>query len=522
MVDNHTETLGHVPKGFMKTPTTGAEPMRESALQRHRRGVLIFTSVGVFAAALDTSKVAIALPVLGPRLHLGYVGALWVVAGLSLTLSMFLIPLGRFADARGHVVCFHAGVVIFGICSVAAALAPNGLALIAIRATQGVGNAFIFAIGAAVITAVFPARERGRALGLNVMCTYVGLTLGPPVGGLILAHLGWRWLFLSNVPLAIIALAAGWSLIGAERSDRRAAARRRERPGPAGGVDVAGTVLLGAFLLALFVPLTFSPLWGWQDARTLVPLAGSIALLVAFVVVEDRVRAPVLDLALLRGNRPFVAANIASFLNYAACYGVTICAALLLEIVQGRSAQSSGLILLVQPLFMAILTPFTGRLSDRVGTRVLSVTGMVLIAAGMLVMSTVSAQTPVWRIVSALAVLGAGTASFSVPNMSAVMGAAPRSQLSLASGFMATMRFCGQGFSVALLGAIAASRLGRQGARVILLGPAAGLASSASLAAGFREALLAGAALALIGALVSMAAAPGLSVDDPLAAGQPR
>jgi MFS family permease len=498
------------------------EPIRESALQRHRRGVLVFTSVGVFAAALDTSKVAIALPVLGPHLHLGYVGALWVVAALSLTLSMFLIPLGRLADARGHIVCFHAGVAIFGVCSVAAALAPNGLALIASRAAQGVGNAFIFAIGAAVITAVFPAGERGRALGLNVMCTYVGLTLGPPVGGLILAHLGWRWLFWSNVPLALITLAVGWTLIGFERSDRGVAARRDQRRPSAGGVDLAGTALLGMFLVALFVPLTFSPLWGWQDARTLVPLAASVALLFAFVVVEDRVRAPVLDLGLLRGNRPFVAANIASFLNYAACYGVTICAALLLEIVQGRSAQSSGLILLVQPLFMAVLTPFTGRLSDRVGTRVLSVTGMVLIAAGMVVMSTVTAHTPGWRIVVALAVLGAGTASFSVPNMSAVMGAAPRTQLSLASGFMATMRFCGQGFSVALLGAIAASRLGQEGARVILLGPAGGSARSAALAAGFRDAMLAGAALALLGAVVSLAAAPSLPVDDAAAAGARR
>jgi MFS family permease len=492
---------------------------RESALQRHRRGVLVFTSIGVFAAALDTSKVAIALPVLGPRLHLGYVGALWVVAALSLTLSMFLIPLGRLADARGHIVCFHVGVAIFGVCSVAAALAPNGLTLIASRAFQGIGNAFIFAIGAAVITAVFPAGERGRALGLNVMCTYVGLTLGPPVGGLILAHLGWRWLFWSNVPLAVVTLAVGWTLIGIERSDRHIAAQHDQPGAPAGGVDLAGTALLGAFLLALFVPLTFSPLWGWKDARTLLPLVASVALLIAFIFVEDRVRTPVLDLGLLRGNRPFVAANIASFLNYAACYGVTICAALLLEIVQGRSAQSSGLILLVQPLFMAVLTPFTGRLSDRVGTRVLSVTGMVLIAAGMVVMSTVSARTPVWRIVVALAVLGAGTASFSVPNMSAVMGAAPRAQLSLASGFLATMRFCGQGFSVALLGAIAASRLGQEGARVILLGPVAGAASSASLAAGFRDAMLAGAALAVLGAAVSLAAAPNLPVDDPVATG---
>ena len=193
--------------------------------------MLVFTSIGVFAAALDTSKVAIALPVLGPKLHLGYVGALWVPAALSLTLTMLLIPLGRLSDARGHVRCFHAGVAILGLCSLAAALAPNGLMLIACRAVQGVGNAFIFAIGAAVITAVFPAGERGRALGLNVMCTYLGLTLGPPLGGLLLAQLGWRWLFLSNLPFVVAATAAGWALLVAWDRPAAPPTLPRLRPG---------------------------------------------------------------------------------------------------------------------------------------------------------------------------------------------------------------------------------------------------------------------------------------------------
>jgi MFS family permease len=212
-----------------------------------------------------------------------------------------------------------------------------------------------------------------------------------------------------------------------------------------------------------------------------------------------------LDLDLLRNNRVFAAAT-GGAPNYLAVFGVTTMTAVYLVIVQDRTPQETGLMLLVQPVLMAILSPFTGRLSDRMGSRVLATTGMVLVAAGMVQLSNAGNSTS--RILVGLGVIGLGMATFSAPNISAVMGSVDRSQLSLASGFLATMRFTGQGLSIAVLGAIAAWALGPEGARIILLGEPAGASSVPAFADGYQAAMLVGAAFALVGAVLSWTARP--------------
>jgi predicted MFS family arabinose efflux permease len=259
--------------------------------------------------------------------------------------------------------------------------------------------------------------------------------------------------------------------------------------------------LLGAALVALFIPLTFSPLWGWGNARTIVPLALTVALLAVFTFVERRVAEPMLDLDLLSKNPVFAAGNTAALLNYMAVFGVTTLTAVYLQIVQGLSPQQTGLLLLMQPVLMAVLSPFTGRLSDKAGSRVLATTGMVLVAAGMVQLAYASSS--IGRIMIALGTIGVGMAAFSAPNISAVMGSVDRSRLNLASGFLATMRFSGQGMSIAMLGAIAAWKLGPTGARIIFLGGSGSAEHASALADGYRVAMLVGAVLALAGAALS-------------------
>lgn len=256
--------------------------------------------------------------------------------------------------------------------------------------------------------------------------------------------------------------------------------------------------------MALFVPLTFSPLWGWGSANVIAPLIAAVIFLAGFILVEDRIRDPMLDLDLLRKNRVFASANSAALINYMAIFAATTLTAVFLEIVQGRSPQRAGLMLLAQPVLMAVLSPFTGRLSDRVGSRVLATIGMVLIAGGMAQLAFIAGSTG--RVLLALGMLGVGMACFSAPNISAVMGSVDRSQLSLASGFLSTMRFAGQGISIAVLGAIAAWKLGPEGGRIILLGETGSGASAAAFADGYRVAMLVGAGLALVGAAVSWTA----------------
>ena len=465
---------------------------------RRRWQLLALTSVGAFIAPLDGSIVSVALPSMGSDLRLSFAASMWVQAAYLLTTAVLLIPMGRLADQYGRVRFYLMGIAIFALGSLLAALSINGAWLIGSRIVQGAGGALMIATAAAITTAAFPPNERGRALGINVMAVYIGLSVGPPLGGLLVDSLGWRWIFFINLPIGLMVF--GWGSMMLPQSERVDDAPR---------VDVVGATLLGLFLINLLVPLTFATEWGWAAPLTIGLLVISAASLVGFVVVERRVKWPILDLNLLLHNRLFAAANFAALLNYMALFAISVLTAIHLQIVQGRSASATGLLILSQPLIMAALSPFSGRLSDRIGSRVLATGGMVAIATGMVLLGLMPEQAPVWQVAAYLALVGLGMASFSAPNASAIMGSVRRDQLSVASSFMGTMRTAGQALSVALLGGIAASQLGRLGGRLLFThggSGASGLATKAvdGYAQGYTYAMLAGAALALLGALVSL------------------
>jgi EmrB/QacA subfamily drug resistance transporter len=485
-------------------------------LHDRRWELLALTSVGAFMTPLDGSIVSVALAKMGPDLKLSFGASIWVQIAYLLATAVLLIPLGRLADQRGRVHFYLAGVVIFTIGSLLSGLSMNGVWLIASRVVQGGGGALLMATSAAIVTAVFPPQERGKALGINVMAVYIGLAVGPVLGGQIVDHLGWRWIFFVNIPIGLVTFA--WGSLLLPRSERLNEKAPRN--------DLAGAALLGAFLVCLLVPLTFAPEWGWAAARTIILLVASAASLVAFVSTELHVRDPVLDLDLLLHNRLFATANTAALLNYMALYAISILTAIYLEIVQGRSAAQTGWLMVAQPAMMALLSPFAGRLSDRLGSRLLSTTGMVLVAAGMVMLATVPITAGIARVMLSLAVVGIGMAAFSAPNTSAIMGSVERSKLSLASAFLGTMRVTGQALSVAVLGGIAASQLGVSGTRLIYTnGQAAGAAAHGALhggtaaaaaaanvashiiqnyALGYKYAMFTGAGLALLGALASL------------------
>ena len=488
-------------------------PLTFDDLKDRRWELLALTSVGAFMSPLDGAIVSVALPVMSPDLGLSFSASMWVQAAYLLATAVLLIPLGRLADQRGRVRFYLLGTVVFGGGSLLCALSANGAWLISSRALQGVGSALLGATAAAIVTAAFPPEERGRALGINVMAVYLGLSVGPPLGGFLTDAFGWQAIFLINIPIAAAVFVWGWRLLP---RDERARPAGPGAPSPAGSdarhspqrSDLAGAALLGAFLICLLVPLTFASQWGWAGARSVVLLVLAGASLVGFVVVERRVADPLLDLDLLLHNRLFAAANSAALLNYMALYAISILTAVFLEVVQGRSASLTGWIMLSQPVMQAVLAPLAGRLSDRVGSRVLATAGMSLVAAGMLLLGSMPADAALARVMASLAVVGVGLASFSAPNTSAVMGSVRRDQLGLAGAFLATMRVVGMALSVAILGGIAASQLGRAGGRLIFShgggSGALGAQAAADFATGYRYAMYTGAALAVLGALVSL------------------
>ena len=419
-------------------------------LYRRRWQLLALTSVGAFMWPLDGSIVNVALPVMSPILHLSFTAAVWVSAAFLLTTAVLLIPAGRLADQHGRVRFYLFGIALFTVASVLCAVSMNGTWLIGARILQGAGAAFMGATSAAIVTSVFPPHERGRALGINVMSVYIGLTVGAPLGGFIVDTIGWRWIFLINLPIGVAVLVWGWSML--PRSERLANAPR---------LDVGGSVLLGVFLVCLLVPLTFSPEWGWGSPLTLGMLVVAAVSLLAFVILERRIASPILDLDLVLKNRLFAAANTAALLNYMALYGVSLLTAIFLQLVQGRSAALTGWLLLTMPLLDGGTQPVQ-RPPERphrlAGARDRRHGGHRRRhgAAGLHPESA-----PLWRVAACLGVVGLGMAAFSAPNTSAIMGSVRRDQLSQASAFLGTMRTAGQALSVALLGGIAASQLGR-------------------------------------------------------------
>jgi EmrB/QacA subfamily drug resistance transporter len=472
-------------------------PDSESVLSRRRWALLALTCVGAFMAPLDGSIVAVALPRMGPELHLSFAASMWVQAAYLLAMAILLIPLGRLADEGDRLRYYLAGIAIFTLGSLAAAMSVDAATLVLSRVVQGTGAALLFATSTAIVTSVFPGRERGRALGINVMAVYLGLSVGPPLGGLLVDHLSWPWIFLVNLPVGAGALAWGWHLLPPR-------VKAPKRPVP----DLWGTALLGTFLLCLIIPLTFSTQWGWGAPAVWVLLGLAPVVLAAFIQVEARAAVPLVDLDLLRHNRLFAAANLAALLNYCALFGISVLTAIQLQLVLGHPARVTGWIMLGQPLVQAALSPASGRLSDRIGSRTLATSGMVIVATGMVLLAFTGRHASIAEVVAALALVGLGMAAFSAPNTSAIMGSVERSQLSVASAFLATMRVTGQSLSLGVLGSIAAGRLG-PGGWALLLRHGGGIAVADAYARGYQAAMLTGAFLALMGAWASLTRGAG-------------
>jgi len=453
--------------------------------------VLWVTCVGAFMSPLDFSAVSVALPDMGHSVHLSFSEALWVQAGYLLTYTLALVPAGRIADQWGRLQVWRVGVALFAATSLITGVSMNATWLVIARSLQGVGAGILTGTAVALVSTVFAPQQRGRAIGFNVTAVYLGLSTGPLIGGLLVSGLGWRWVFFINVPVAAAALLVSRRLVDPER--------RRGRP----QLDWPGALVLALALGTLLVPLIFGAEWGWSSNEVIGLFCVSIVSFVAFAFIERNVRAPVLDLGLFRRSRLFAAANAAALLNYTAMFGSLALTAIALQVVSGRSPIATGTILIFQPAIMMCISPFAGRLSDRIGSRLLCTTGMVSVAVGLGVLSTMPTSLPISRIIPAMCFVGVGMAMFSSPNMSSAMNAAPSDALGVAGGVLTLMRSLGQSMSIAILGAITAAHLGAEGGRVILGGHVS-VISGAAYMDGYRIAMAVAAGIALAGAVVSL------------------
>ncbi len=486
--------------GRMATTPGPPDPM--ATLRRRRWRLLAVTGMGAFLGPFDVSVAAVALPAIGRDLDLTFSGAIWIQAGYLLPYALVLIPAGRIADQWGRLRVFRIGMVVFAVTSLMAAVSPNIEWMLGWRAVQGAGGAMLAATSTALVTAAFPPNERGRALGLNIMVLYLGLSTGPLIGGLLVDNAGWRWIFLASLPVAAASLLLGLPL----HEGRTAHGRVR--------LDPVGTLTLGAALCSVMVGLTFGPIWGWDSGRVVGLIAAGVVLLAAFVVVEARASAPLIDLDMFRRSRIVALGSAASLLNYTAMFGAIALTAVLLEVVGGYSPTQTGLVMMAQPLVMVALSPVAGHLSDTLGSRALASGGMLILAGGLMILAMTPSDLPLWHIVIGLAVSGLGMAAFSSPNTSAVMGAVERDRLGVAAAVLAMTRTLGQTLSLAILGTLAAAPLGAAGAGV-LFGATEGVGHASAYLDGYRMAMGVGAAIAVVGACLSLSRGPVVVPPSP-------
>ena len=399
-----------------------------------KRVVLFIATLSSFLTPFMGSAITVALPSIGREFAVNAVSLGWVNTAYLLAAAMFLVPFGRIADIYGRKKIFTCGMVVFALSLFLSANSTSLPLLVSFQALQGIGGAMIYGTSVAILTSAFPLGERGKVLGINAAATYSGISLGPFLGGVLTERFSWRSIFLAGLFLSLMIIAIVFGKLKGEW-----AGARGER------FDLVGSVIYSISLAAVIYGFSLLP----STFGMLLIFAGGLGLL-AFFILETQVKNPVLNVHLFLSNRVFAFSNLAALINYSATFAVSFLLSLYLQYVKGLSPQSAGLVLLAQPVVQAVMSPFSGRLSDRVEPRIVASAGMTLTFAGLLLFAFLNEGTALSLIVANLSLLGLGFALFSSPNTNAVMSSVEKRFYGVASGTLGTMRLIGQTLSMAV------------------------------------------------------------------------
>lgn len=404
--------------------------------------VMLGVGLGVLMFTLDTSIVNIALPTLVEVFQTTFATIQWVVLSYLLVVTALVLGAARLGDMIGKKRLYLGGLIVFTISSLLCGLSPGVGWLIGFRALQGMGAVMISALGAALVTEAFPGSERGRALGIIGAVVSLGIALGPTVGGLLIGLSDWRTIFLVNVPIGIF---ASFVVARSVPSSHYQATRQK--------FDWFGLVVMTIALTAFALGMTHGQDAGFINPITLGLLAIAIVGLVIFLWQESRITSPLVDLSLFH-NSQFSLSLLTGVLVFIVIAGTIFIIPFFLELVLDYPTLHVGLLLAVSPVLGGIVAPFSGNLSDRFGTRIISLIGLGLMVIGCLSISTFNAQMTDLDYIVRVAPFGIGLGMFQSPNNSAILGSVPPERLGIASGLLSLTRTLGQTTGVPLLGAI--------------------------------------------------------------------
>lgn len=410
--------------------------------------VLVVVMITSFLAPFMGSAINLAIPAIGAEFGGSTLFLSWIVSGYLLASAAFLLPFGRLADIVGRKKVLLTGILLFTCFALLSGMAWSMESLLFFRLGQGMATSMIFSTGMAIITSVYPPHKRGRAIGLNASAVYVGLSLGPVIGGFMTHYIGWRSIFYFAALAGIFAaLICVWRLKG-EWADAKGE-----------HFDFTGSVCYIVAVIAMLYGLSAASNSSWGKGS----LGVGLAFTAIFLVYEAKQEYPIFHVNLFRRNTVFALSNLAAMINYSATFAVGFLVSLFLQTIAGYDAHVSGMILLSQPLIMAVFSPFTGALSDRIEPRIVASCGMATSTLGLFAFTFVTAQTPPWLIIANLIIIGLGFALFASPNNNAIMGAVEKHFYGVAASTLSTARLFGQAISMAVVSLVLSVYVGDAG-----------------------------------------------------------
>jgi EmrB/QacA subfamily drug resistance transporter len=457
----------------------------EIALAKENRKwwTLLAVSFGLFMIMLDNTVVNVALPSIRSSFHVKLSELEWVVVGYALSFATFMLTGGKLADRYGRRLLFIVGLMIFTGASLACGLATDVNFLIGARVVQGVGAAIMNPATLSIVTATFPPRQRGMAIGIWVGVSAMALAIGPLVGGLLTQYVHWSWIFFINVPIGLLGIVvAGWAI------DESRDTSREQR------LDVPGLLASGIGLFALTYGLIEANTYGWTSARILVILAVAVLALGVFVLLEQRQRLPMLDLSLFR-SRTYTGANLAMLLVTLAMFGIFFFNSIFFQGVLRYSPTQTGALFLPMTVLIILVAPQAGRLSDRIGSRWLIGSGLSFVTLSLVLFAQLDRSSNFWNALPGLLTGGFGMALAMTPTTAAAMGSVPVDKAGVGSAVLNAFRQVGGSLGIAIMGAVVASRVHV---------PQTDPAWARQFVSGYHLGLYVAAAIAFTGALVAV------------------
>jgi EmrB/QacA subfamily drug resistance transporter len=433
--------------------------------EHYKWWALSCTSLGMLLATINSGTLIIALPDLERSLGTTLLQLVWVILAYMIASTVLVLTAGRLSDLFGRKRAYVAGFLVFALASLGAGFSTSGTELILWRILQGVGGAFLFANAAALVTDAFPREELGLAMGTNTMVAAVGLVLGPVLGGALVA-ISWHWVFWFNVPLALAGALWGALVL-----------RELAKRDPVRGLDIPGTIVFVAGLTGLVFGISKGGITGWNEPIVIWSLVAAAVLLPAFVVIEHRGRAPMLDLTIFR-NRMFAAATAAAFINGLSRVALLFVFVFYFQGVMGDDPIVAGIKITPMAIGMVIASPLAGVYADRHGSRALAALGMVVSGVALALMTTLDASSPYWQSTLWLLLVGTGSGMFNSPNTAAMMGTVPQHRRGIAAGARTMLQNTGAVISIAFVLAIVTAAVPKDVLFKIFSGLASGLGSA--------------------------------------------